>query len=97
MAALNLAPHGTNDFRATVRPAQACQQCGTAVASSTLQEHPQLGRACRTCRDTAAEILRKYDGAAARHRSDFVGQLQALVRDSRAGVDDPTWYRGIDG
>jgi hypothetical protein len=86
------------DLNATLRAPQACARCGVAVAASTLQPHPQLGPACCTlCRETAHILVSRYDGAAARHRADFLAQLAGMVADHRAGVEEPTWYRGIDG
>lgn len=52
---------------------------------------------CLVCWRAADRLVAQFNADLVRHEREFRGQLKQMVRDVRAGADDPTFYRGFDG
>ena len=79
-------------------PAGPCHICAGIHALAQLEDKAALGgKVCPTCLGIARAAWRKAQAAANRQLREFAGQLPQVVRDIRAGADEPTYYRGFEG
>lgn len=52
--------------------------------------------ACRVCIVAAERLDGLFDTSVLKHRTEFLEQLPRMVRDVRAGGDEPVFYRGFE-
>lgn len=70
-----------------------CVVCRTLGAWDV---HHQLGHLCPPCGAAAARIETAFQVGLSRHVREFTDQLAQLVRDARAGAEEPVFYRGFE-
>lgn len=85
-------------FVALECPSAECSLCGGVHAVGEMTEKVPLGGlVCPTCMDIARRLWRKAVHAGRLQLDEFAHQLPQIVRDIRAGCEEPTLYRGFEG
>lgn len=72
-----------------------CPVCGQPTKSLQLQATLEQ-EVCLLCHVAAGKIVNRYRQDLQRHDQEFHGQLSQMVKDVRAGADEPTFYRGLE-
>lgn len=78
--------------------AAPCAICRELHVESEMEDRPRLGGLiCSVCAETATRIYRNAQRAASREMANLVPQIPQIIRDLRAGCEEPTYYRGLIG
>lgn len=80
-------------------PGATCGVCATVLRTEDVRRAAQLPdvNLCPICHQAALRLVESFKAGARRGYSEFKSQLPGMIRDLRAGCDEPTFYRGIEG
>lgn len=84
------------DPAAEEAPHVICANCKSASAGPLPYDRRFDGAVCLLCRSTADRVEQLFNAGARLHWQEFTRQLPQMVRDIRAGADEPTFYRGFE-